>query len=108
MKPKIIETRRRITTATSLAMADALKKRGYTDQALADAHGLGAAAVARWRRLLREETGNVYVEGYALDAMGRPFTPIWRMGAGTDAERPGRTLTPAEQMRKTRANRKGS
>ena len=108
MKQKIIETRRRITTATSLRMVEALRAKGHTDAELAEKFGLGAPAVGRWRRALGEETGLIHVEGYAPDAMGRPFTPIWRMGAGTNAERPGRALTAAEQMRKTRANRKVS
>lgn len=107
MKPKVIETRRRISPATSLRMVEALRAKGYTDAQLAKQFGLGAPAVGRWRRTIAEETGLIHVEGYAPDAMGRPFTPIWRMGAGTNAERPGRTLTAAEQMRKTRANRKG-
>jgi hypothetical protein len=106
MKQRIVQTRRRVTISETLAMTEALKKRGYTDAELGVAFGMSSATAGRWRRKLAEETGTVYVEDFGPDARGRLFVPVWRFGNGQNVERPGDAITPQERMAKLREDRK--
>lgn len=106
MKQRIVQTRRRVTISETLAMTEALKEQGYTDEGLGEAFGMSAIQAGRWRRKLAEETGKVYVESFAPDARGRLFVPVWRFGEGENAERPGDSITPQERMAKLREDRK--
>jgi hypothetical protein len=103
-----VGTRRRCGPQHQLAMIRELAAEGLTDVQLAERVGLGAGAVAHWRRQLRAlPDPPIYVEGWAPDSRGRPFTPVWRWGHKPDAERNGQSITPAERMRNLRAARKG-
>lgn len=107
---RVIETRRRCSSMHVAQMILLLSERGYTDVELAKAVGLGAGAVAHWRRQMRRGVNavpNIYIEGWANDSRGRPFTPVYRCGDGVDVERNGQSISPAERMRALRASRKG-
>lgn len=106
MKQRIIQTRRRVSISETLAMTEALKKRGYSDVDLGAAFDMTGTQAGRWRRKLAEETGMVYVEGWLPDARGRLFVPVWRFGKGENAERPGPSMTMQERMVKLREDRK--
>lgn len=104
------DTRRRCSGTHIATMVLLLSERGYTDAALAEAVGLGAGAVAHWRRQMRRSDDakpRIFIESWALDARGRPFTPVYRIGDGVDVERNGQSVAPAERMRSLRAARKG-
>lgn len=99
----------RMTAVAAATVGDLLKIKGHTYQQLAETTGLSIRALTRFvrsdRSAERMAAGkhSIYVAGYAPDKNGRSFVPIWRWGRGReDAPRPGRMLTPAEQMRKSR------
>ena len=103
-----VGTRRRCSGVHVSKMIALLTARGYTDAALAEAVGLGAGAVAHWRRQMRREADcRIYIEGWTNDSRGRPFTPVYRFGDGVDAERNGQSIPMAQRMRDLRASRKG-
>lgn len=98
---------RRNSMETALRMQTALTARGHTYDELAAISGLAKESVARWVKNLRAlPTKAVYVERWADDSRGHPVVPVWRWGNVVDAARPGRKLTPAQQMAKLRARRK--
>lgn len=78
---------------------------GHTYDQLAARSGLSKEAVAHWLKP-RRALGTIYIERWADDPRGHPVVPVFRWGAGKDAPRPGRRLTPAQQMAKMRARRR--
>lgn len=94
----------RITLTQQGALARLLRLAPRTYDQLVAATGMSKPRVARW---VKANAENIYVADWAADKNGRLFVPMFRWGAKPDAVRPGRVLTPAEQMRKLRANRKG-
>ena len=93
----------RITQEEQLALVDLLLMGDMSYDDLARESGLSKAQVARFMRKARDR---VRVSSYGPDKNGRIFVRRFAWGAGPKAERPGRVLTAAEQMRKLRARRK--
>lgn len=92
----------RITTQQSVQMRDLLLVMPLTYDELVTVTGMVKPRVARWVKNNRKD---IRVTSWAPDKNGRPFVPVFSWGAGADVPRPGRALTPAEQMRKVRERR---
>lgn len=92
----------RITTKQALQMRDALAEKPMTYDDLVALTGMGKPRVARW---MKNNKSDMHIVGWAPDKAGRPFIAQYRWGEGEDLKRPGRALTPAEQMRKVRERR---
>lgn len=92
----------RITQQQSLALQQLLREKpmGYADMELATS--MAARRLARW---VKKHRADLHVSAWAPDKNGRLFVPVFAWGRRPDTPRPGRALTPAEQMRKTRAAR---
>lgn len=93
----------RIKQSDQLAIVELLLTGDMSYDDLADQSGLSKDRVARFMRRARKM---VHVSSYGPDKNGRLFVRRFAWGAGSDAPRPGRVLTAAEQMRKLRARRK--
>ena len=94
----------RITAAQSAQLQRELSSAPATYDQLVVSSGMSKPRLARWVKSNRE---NLYVAEWTPDRNGRPFVPAFAWGPGRkDAPRPGRALTAAEQMRKTRAARR--
>ena len=92
----------RITTQQSVRMRDALSEKAMTYDDLVVLTGMRKPRVARWVKNNREF---IRVASWGPDKNGRPFVQVFSWAEGDDAPRPGRALTPSEQMRKVRDRR---
>lgn len=92
----------RITTQQAVQMRDALAEKPMTYDDLVVLTGMVKPRVARW---VKNNRGSIRVAHWAPDKNGRPFVPVFSWADGADKPRPGRALTPAEQMRKVRERR---
>lgn len=99
------KTRRRLGLAEGVMLQIQLVAGQRTYEQLRAATGLSHASVARWVSRMRE-LKQVHIAGYAEDARGRPFVPLFAWGSADDAPRPGQRRTPAERMAALRAERK--
>lgn len=96
----------RITGAQKALIDSTLAKTAVTYDDLARITGLSKSRVAHYMKAAYSaEPKRVYIAGYAPDRNGRPFVRMFAAGNALDAARPGRALTPAEQMRKSRAKK---
>lgn len=95
---------KRIDIAAMLALQAELAKRPCTYADLRAVSGLGRDAVFRWVKRMRAVRA-MHLCGWSLDARGRQFVPMFKLGAGDDAPRPGQRRTPAERMAALRAAR---
>ena len=93
---------RYMSAALSVALRDMLAKEAMTYDTLVLRAGISKPRVARW---VKTNRANIHVAGWAPDKNGRMFLAMFRWGAAPDLPRPGRALTPAEQMRKQRQKR---
>ena len=87
----------RITQQQSLALQQLLR-----DKPMELATRMATRRLARW---VKKHRADLHVAAWGPDRNGRPFVPVFAWGRRPDTPRPGRALTPAEQMRKTRASR---
>ena len=92
----------KMTLKKSLALRDLLMSKPMTYEQLCEEGGLTPQRAAYWRKTNAEF---IRIAGWAPDKNGRPFLPQFRWGVAPDEPRPGRTLTPAEQMRQSRQRR---
>lgn len=92
----------RMTLLHAELLREKLVENAMSFEQMAKVVNLSKAAVQRWAKSMRE-AGRMYVEAYGPDVNGRPFVPLHRWGTGTDATRPGHTMTDAERMRVKRA-----
>ncbi len=92
----------RISTLQSLELRDLLAGQPRSYDALVSATGIGKPRVARW---VKNNRASLRIADWAPDKNGRLFVPMFEWGVGEDLPRPGRVLTPAEQMRKVRERR---
>lgn len=99
------ETRTRIDIIAAQVMTERLQQGNASYVDLAEVANLSPASVGRWMRLMKQ-AGRVHITGYAPDKGGRPFTPLYTWGPGTDLQRPGANKTPAMRMAEIRARRK--
>lgn len=86
----------------SAKMVQALLKAPQTYVQLEAVSGLSKAAVATWVRAMRA-TDAMHVAGWTTDCRGRLFVPRFKLGAGEDAQRPGRAKHVNERMADYRA-----
>lgn len=92
----------RMTPDVAAVLVNRLVDGPATYDEMAAHTGISKPRVARWVKNCRSF---IYIAGWAPDKNGRPFLPQFRWGAAPDEPRPGRTLTPAEQMRQSRQRR---
>lgn len=96
---RITEAQRELIDATLAA-----KPASYDD--LARITGLSKWQVAHYMRGAHSASPRrVYIAAYGPDRNGRPFVRLFALGNAQDAPRPGRALSAAEQMRKSRAKK---
>ena len=95
---------KRITRAQRKQIDDALAAAPATYDDLVRITGLSKWQVAHYMRAAHSAR-RIHVAQYAPDRNGRPFVRVFAPCAKPDAPRPGRALTPAEQMRKSRAKK---
>lgn len=90
----------RITSRMSMYLRDLLTASPLSYADLVQYTGISQPRVARW---VKGNRADIRVVSWSPDKNGRLFCPVFRWGAGADAPRPGRVLTAAAQMRKSRA-----
>lgn len=93
----------RISIEQAVKLRDLICAKPMSYEAMGEVMGMSRHRVARWVSNNRE---NIYIADFGPDVNGRLFIAQFAWGAEPDAKRPGRVLTPAEQMRKMRALRK--
>ena len=86
-----------------MQLAMAVTPRSYDE--LAQISGLNKPAVARFIKTMKAE-GAVHRAAWGADKNGRAFLPLFRWGEGSDVERPGPSISPAERMARLRLQRK--
>lgn len=80
-------TRRRNNSQTMHLMTMALVQQPRSVAQLAEIANLSPEAVRFWLRKLKS-AGGARISGYAQDARGRQFSPLWSLEGGADAPRP--------------------
>ena len=97
------QTRRRLSAVDTTQMVFALKKTPMTVQQLAEKFDFGVPSLRSWLNRMHL-LGLLRITRYTLDDRNRPFTPVWSVGDGPHAERPGSNYDP--EFRRVRDERR--